>query len=163
MGRQAEGRGQVTHHVGWGSGFLPGTASMAGYLHSHLVPTSQSPLPFRRDCSYPESEGGEAARESPLSPQLEEQAVGVGGEVVAGRGGGMRIVEGKKSALDGDRKEELGTGWEGRGGYQKGVFLLFFSFLWLGEEKKIKIPIPSQHKSMFAPSQHHGGGWARQI
>lgn len=75
----------------------------------------------------------------------------------------MRIVEGKKFALDGDREEELGTGWEGRGVYQKEVFLLFFSFLWLGKEKKIKIPIPSQHKSMFAPSQHHGGGWARQI
>lgn len=52
---------------------------------------------------------------------------------------------------------------EERGGYQEGVFLLFFSSYGWGKEKKIKILIPSQHKSMFAPSQHHGGGWARQI
>lgn len=160
MGRQAEGRGQVTHHVGWGSGCLPGTASMAGYLHSHLVPTSQSPLPFRRDCSYPGSEGGRAA--SPLSPQLEEQAVGVGGEVVAGVGGNENSGGEKNLPW----MEIRMRSWEldGKGeGAMKGGVLLFFSFLWLGEEKKIKIPIPSQHKSMFAPSQHHGGGWARKI
>ena len=44
-GRQAEGRRQVTHHVGWGSGRLLGAASMAGDLHSHLAQTSQAPSP----------------------------------------------------------------------------------------------------------------------
>lgn len=39
---------------------------------------------------------------------------------------------------------------KGRGLSRRGVFIFFF--LWLGEEKKIKIPIPSQHKSMFAPN-----------
>lgn len=82
----------------------------------------------------------------------------------SGRGvcwGEMRIVERKKSALDGDREEELGAGWEKRGGDQEGVF--YFFLLMVGRGKNIKILIPSQHKSMFAPSQHHGGGWARQI
>lgn len=41
--------------------------------------------------------------ESPLSLQL-------GGEVVAGVEGEENSVEGKKSALDRDRKEELGAG-----------------------------------------------------
>lgn len=44
-------------------------------------------------------------------------------------------MEGEKSALDGDREEELGTGW-GEGAIKRGCLLLFFSFLWLGEEKK---------------------------
>lgn len=81
---------------------------------------------------------------------------------MAGVGGDENSVGEKKSALDGDKEEELGAGWEERGGYQEGVFLLFSSYGWERGEK-IKILIPSQHKSMFAPSQHRGGGWARQI
>lgn len=45
VGRLAKGRGQVTHHVGWGSGCLPGAVSMSGSLHSHLTRTSQAPFP----------------------------------------------------------------------------------------------------------------------
>ena len=65
---------------------------------------------------------------------------------------GLRIsVGGKKSVLNGDSEEELGAGWERGGGYQEGVFLFFSSYGW-ERKKKIKIPIPSQHKSMFAPN-----------
>lgn len=78
-GRQAEGRRQVTHHVGWGSGCLPGTASMAGDLHSHLARASQAPSPSGETAPTQRAKGGGAAGESPLSPQLEEQAVEGGG------------------------------------------------------------------------------------
>lgn len=88
--------------------------------------------------------------DSPLSPRLKVQA-SAGGEVVAGWGVRMSVRGKKKSALNGDSREEPGAGCERGGGYQERVFLFFF-FLWLGEEKKIKIPIPSQHKSMFAPN-----------
>ena len=49
----------------------------------------------------------------------------------------MRIVEGKNFALDGDREEELGTGWKRRGGYQKEVFFIIF-FPSYGWERKKK-------------------------
>lgn len=86
MGRWTKGRGQVTHHVGWGSGCLPGTASMAGYLHSHLTRTRQAPS-SSGETAPTQRRKVEEMWESPLSPQLEEQASGVGTEVVARVGG----------------------------------------------------------------------------
>lgn len=59
-----------------------------------------------------------------------------GREVVTGVGGDENSVGEKKSALD--REEELGAGWEGRGDYQEGVFLLFFSSYGWERRKKSK-------------------------
>lgn len=50
-------------------------------------------------------------------------------------GGDENSVGKKNSALDGDKEEELGAGWEERGGYQEGVFLLFSSYGWEREKK----------------------------
>lgn len=89
--------------------------------------------------------------------------MGGGGEVVAEVCVGGDENSGEKKNLPwmeiGKRSWELDGNKEGA--TRRGCFIFFF--LWLGEEKNIKILIPSQHKSMFAPSQHHGGGWARQI
>lgn len=48
-------------------------------VHCRVPPLPPRPLPFRRDCSNPESEDGGAAGESPPSPQLEDQVVCVWG------------------------------------------------------------------------------------
>lgn len=87
----------------------------------------------------------------------------MGRAVVAGVGGDENSVGEKKNLPWMEiRKRSWELDGKRRGGYQEGVFLLFSSYGW-EREKKIKILIPSQHKSMFAPSQHRGGGWARQI
>lgn len=66
MGRLAKGRGQVTHHVCWGSGCLPGAVSMAGSLHSHLTRTSQAPFPSGETATTQRRKVGELW-ESPFS------------------------------------------------------------------------------------------------
>lgn len=161
MGRRAERRGQVTHHVDWGSGCLPGTASMAGHLHSHLAQARQAPSPSGETAPTRRAQVGEPQERVPSLPSRRSRQWGAR-EVVAGVGGDENSV-GEKICL-GWRSGRGAGSWMGRErGLSRGdVFIIFF-FLWLGEEKKIKILIPSQRKSMFAPSQHHGGGWARQI
>ena len=67
-GRQAEGRRQVTHHVGWGSGCLPGTASMTGDLHSHLAQTSQAPSPSGETAPTQRAKVGEPQERVPSLP-----------------------------------------------------------------------------------------------
>lgn len=104
MGRLAKGRGQVTHHVSWGSGCLPGAVSMSGSLHSHLTRTNQTPFPSGETATTQRRKWGSYGRVP--SPRLKVQA-SVGGEVVAGWRG--ISVGGKKSALNGGSKEELGA------------------------------------------------------
>lgn len=109
-----------------------------------------SPLPFRKDCHSPRREVGELW-ESPLSLLGRRCRLVLGGEAVAGCGVRMS-VGGKKSALNGDSQEELGAGWERGGGLSRGGVFIFFLLMVGRGKKKIKIPIPSQHKSMFAPN-----------
>lgn len=89
--------------------------------------------------------------ERPLSSQL-EQASGVGGEGVAGVGGEGNSVGEKNLPLMEIGKKSWELDEKGEGAIKRGCFLLFFSSYGWEKGKKIKIPIPSQHKSMFAPS-----------
>lgn len=88
-GEERVGMGrQVTHHVGWGSGSLRGTASMAGYQHSHLAQarTASSPSGERAPSRGANEGGGAGAgsrRRNPSSPQQKSRRWG---------GGEMRIV-----------------------------------------------------------------------
>lgn len=111
-----------------------------------------SPLPFRKDCHSPRREVGELW-ESPLSLLGRRCRLVLGGEAVAGCGVRMS-VGGKKSALNGDSKEELGAGWERGGGLSRGGVFIFFFFLWLGEEKKNQNSnsIPAQINVCSKPS-----------
>ena len=162
MGRQAEGRGQVTHHVDWGSGCLPGTASMAGYLHSHLAQTRQAPSPSGETAPTRRAQVGEPQERVPSLPSQRSRQWGAR-EVVAGVGGDENSVGKKNLPWMEVRKRSWELDGKREGAIKRGCFYYFLLLLVGRGKKKIKILIPSQHKSMFAPSQHHGGGWARQI
>lgn len=84
-GRTGGREGAGTHHVGWGSGCLPGTASMAGYLHSHLAQTSRAPSPSGEPAPTQRAKVGEPQGESPLSLQPEEEVGGRGSGKGRGR------------------------------------------------------------------------------
>lgn len=59
-------------------------------------------------------------------------------------GGDENSVGKKNSALDGDKEEELGAGWEERGGYQEGVFYYFLLMVGRGKKNQNSDSIPAQ-------------------
>lgn len=59
---------------------------------------------------------------------------------------------GKKSALNGGSKEELGAGWERGGGYQEGVFYFFLLMVGRGEKNQNSNSIRAQINVCSKPS-----------